>query len=453
MNIGRLSIKNILSKPLSTGLSLVLLSLGVGIISLMLQIDRHLQSQMTNNTRGIDMVVGAKGSPLQLILSAVFQIDVPTGNISLSEAEALQENRLVEFGIPLSYGDSYEGFRIVGTTEKYPELYSAIIAGGSLWKNSLEVTLGSKVAEKTGLQVGDTFLGSHGLSEGGHVHEEKAYVVTGVFEPSGSVIDQLILTGLESVWDIHDSHSAHEEESMNAVSESTDEREDSKQTPDAEQNYEEHDAESQHHEQHDPKNSNTAHSKYEDHADDLHEDDREITAMLIKFRNPMGMVQLPRMVNEKTNMQAALPNYELLKLFSLMGIAVNTLNILALAVMLVSGLSVFISLYLALKERTFEMALLRTYGATRSQLLGMVLLEGLFISILGFLLGMVASSVGLILISILLKSEYLYEFSGAWILIEEWYLAGITLVIGIVASLIPAFKVFNINLSKTLADA
>ncbi len=88
--------------------------------------------------------------------------------------------------------------------------------------------------------------------------------------------------------------------------------------------------------------------------------------MLIKFRNPMGMVQLPRMINEKINMQAALPNYEMHKLFSLMGIAVNTLNILALAVMLVSGLSVFISLYLALKERTYEMALLRTHGATRS---------------------------------------------------------------------------------------
>jgi len=341
----------------------------------------------------------------------------------------------------------------VGTTQKYPELYAAIIAEGSLWKNSLQVTLGSKVAKKTGLQVGDNFLGSHGLSEGGHVHEEKAYVVTGVFEPSGSVIDQLILTGLESVWDIHDSHSAHEEEAIHAASESTDEREDGQQIPDDEQNHEEHDDESEDHENHDPNKSKTAHSKNEDHADDLHEDDREITAMLIKFRNPMGMVQLPRMINEKTNMQAALPNYELLKLFSLMGIAVNTLNILALAVMLVSGLSVFISLYLALKERTYEMALLRIYGATRSELLGMVLLEGLFISVLGFLLGMVASRVGLILISILLKSEYLYEFSVAWILIEEWYLAGITLVIGIVASLIPAFKVFNINLSKTLADA
>jgi putative ABC transport system permease protein len=453
MNIGTLSLKNILSKPLSTGLSLVLLALGVGIISLMLQIDRHLQSQMTNNIRGIDMVVGAKGSPLQLILSAVFQIDVPTGNISLSETEALQENRLVEFGIPLSYGDSYEGFRIVGTTEKYPELYSTIIAEGGLWKNSLEVTLGSKVAKKTGLQVGGTFLGSHGLSEGGHVHEEKAYVVTGIFEPSGSVIDQLILTGLESVWDIHDSHSAHKEEAIDATSESKDEREGGQQTPHDEQDHEEHDEASEDHEQHDAKKSNTAHSKSEDHADDSHENDLEITAMLIKFRNPMGMLQLPRMVNEKTNMQAALPNYELLKLFSLMGIAVNTLNILALAVMLVSGLSVFISLYLALKERTYEMALLRTYGATRSQLLGMVLFEGLIISVLGFLLGMVASRVGLILISIFLKSEYLYEFSVAWILIEEWYLAGITLVIGIVASLIPAFKVFNINLSKTLADA
>ncbi len=126
-----------------------------------------------------------------------------------------------------------------------------------------------------------------------------------------------------------------------------------------------------------------AHTATHPHEEENHhsshesgEEAREITAMLIKFRNPMGMVQLPRIVNENTNMQAALPGYELLKLFSLMGIALNTLNLVALVVILVSGISVFISLYVSLKERTYEMALLRTYGASRQQLLGMVFQEG-----------------------------------------------------------------------------
>ena len=334
MNIFLLSLKNITSKPLFTGLSLILLALGVGLISLMLHIDKHLQTQMTNNIRGIDMVVGAKGSPLQLILSAVFQIDVPTGNIKLSEANALQKNRLVEYGIPLSYGDTYQSFRIVGTTQEYPALYTMQLAEGSLWEKSLQVSIGASMAEKTGLKIGNTFLGSHGLSEGGHVHEDRFYTVTGIFESSGTVIDQLILTGLESVWDIHDSH-------VSATVQIGDSQ----------------DYGSEHSESGESKEASHS-DNHDSNGQDI--DQREITAMLIKFRSPMGMIQLPRMVNENTNMQAALPNYELLKLFSLMGIATTTLSMVAFIVILVSGISVFISLYLSLKERTYEMALLRT---------------------------------------------------------------------------------------------
>ncbi len=432
MNIFILSIKNITSKPLSTGLSLVLLALGVGLISLILHIDRHLQSQMNNNIRGIDMVVGAKGSPLQLILSAVFQIDVPTGNIKLSEANNLKKNRLIEYGIPLSYGDSYETFRIVGTNEKYPELYSMQLAEGSLWTKSLEVTIGATVADKTGMKVGDTFLGSHGLSEGGHVHEDQFYTVKGIFQPSGSVIDQLILTGLESVWDIHEDHSDH-----------------AGHRSDQESHDVEHHASAQ---------TNAALGEGHDHDHDheehiIHEENREITAMLIKFRSPMGMVQLPRLVNENTNMQAALPNYELLKLFSLMGIATTTLSMVAFVVILVSGISVFISLYLSLKDRIYEMALLRTYGASRQQLLGMIFQEGLLIAFSGFVLGIMLSRVGLFVISYLLESDYRYGFTDSMLIIEEGYLLMITLLIGFFAALIPAIHVFKINLSKSLADA
>lgn len=353
----------------------------------------------------------------------------------------------MEYGIPLSYGDTYGNFRIVGTTEKYPELYAMEMAQGGLWDKSLEVTIGATVAEKTGFKVGDTFLGSHGLSEGGHLHEDQFYVVTGIFQPSGSVIDQLILTALESVWDIHDDHSDHAEGSSDADHD----HEEAEQDHDSEQAYdgsaEASHAEDDHEEDHDPD---------EDHHHSEHETldaDREITAMLIKFRSPMGMVQLPRMVNEKTNMQAALPNYELLKLFSLMGIATTTLSMVAFIVILVSGISVFISLYLSLKERTYEMALLRTYGASRMQLFGMVFQEGLLVSVFGYLLGLVLSRVGLVVISILLKSDYRYGFANTLLIQEEAYLLLITLVIGLLAALIPAFRVLKIDLSKTLADA
>ncbi len=397
MNIFRLSLRNMTSRPLSTTLSLVLLTLGVGMIALLLQVNSHIQGQMENNVRNIDMVVGAKGSPLQLILSAVYHIDAPTGNISLQEAENLQSNRLVEFGIPLSYGDSYEGYRIVGTKHEYPLLYNATVAEGQLWEESFEVTVGATVAQNLNLIPGDTFSGSHGISEGGEVHDAHAYKVVGILDYSNSVVDQLILTATESVWEVH------------------------------------------HHE--------------EEHTDEDHEEAREITAVLIKFRSPMGLIQLPRMVNENTNMQAAVPVYEINRLFGLMGVGVDTLTAIALVIMVVSALSVFISLYNALKDRQYEMALMRTYGATRWRLVWLVMQEGLLLSLIGFMLGMMLSRMGLWIISRMMQASYHYELTG-WIwLKEEVWLFVTALFIGFIASMIPAIRVFRINISKTLADA
>jgi putative ABC transport system permease protein len=412
MNIFRLSLRNMTSRPLGTALSLVLLTLGVGMIALLLQVMRHVQQQMENNVRGIDMVVGAKGSPLQLILSAVYHIDAPTGNISRQEAEQLRKNRLVASGIPLSYGDSHRGYRIVGTSHQYPELYQAQVASGRLWQEPFEVTVGATVANKLNLNLNDRFEGAHGLTERGQTHEEHAYQVVGIFDYSNSVLDQLILTATESVWEAH-----HHEEEATATS---------------------------------PKNESHTHEEGEDYG---HEEAREITALLVKFRSPMGMIQLPRRVNEDTNMQAAVPAYEISRLFSLMGVGVDTLSTIALVIMAVSGLSVFISLYNALKDRQYEMALMRTYGASRWQLVGLVLQEGLLLTLIGFLLGIVVSRLGLWLLSGLMEANYHYSFSAWGWMAEEWWLLASALAIGLLASLLPAIRVFRINISKILADA
>ncbi|MDF9800835.1 putative ABC transport system permease protein [Catalinimonas alkaloidigena] len=407
MNITKLSVKNMLSKPLSTSMSLILLTLGVGMISLLIQINHHIEEQMKKNVRGIDMVVGAKGSPLQLILSAVFHMDAPTGNISMHEAEELIKHPLIKSGIPLSYGDSYQGYRIVGTDRQYPELYGAQLQEGRLWQEAFEVSLGATVAETLDLGIGDTFAGAHGLAEGGETHEGHLYEVVGIFGYTNSVLDQLILTATESVWDVHH----HEEEAHQETEEAG-----------------------------------------HDHEEE-HEQEKEITAMLINFRNPMGMIQMPRRVNEDTQMQAALPAFEINRLFSLMGVGIDTLNMIALVIMGVSGISVFISLYSALKDRQYEMALMRAYGASRGQLLFVVLQEGLLLSLLGFVLGMLFSRVGLLLVSAFMQEAYHYRFSGASLMAAEWWLLLVAMGIGLIASIIPAWQASSINISKTLSHA
>ena len=121
MNIFKLSIKNIVSKPLNSILSLALLIFGIGIISLMLQLNSLIKTQMDNNLKGIDMVVGAKGSPLQLILSAVYHIDSPTGNISVEDAKKIKNSRMVGSSIDLLYGDNEYVMEIVNMSWKVVE--------------------------------------------------------------------------------------------------------------------------------------------------------------------------------------------------------------------------------------------------------------------------------------------------------------------------------------------
>ena len=402
MNIFKLSVKNIFNKPLSSSISLALLILGVGIISLLLQLNTLIKDQMDNNLRGIDMVVGAKGSPLQLILSSVYHIDSPTGNISLEEAENISKNRMVGSSIKILYGDNYKGFRIVGAEKKFVELYKGVIKEGKDWNNPYEVLVGSKVYEKLNINLGDELISSHGLRETGQSHDEGTFKVVGLLEPSNSVIDQLIITSPQSVWDIHDTHN---------------------------------------------------HEDGDEHEHEHEHDDREITAMLIKFKSPMNIIQFPRQINENTNLQAAVPSYEISRLFKLFGFGIETLSYLAYLIIIVSGFSLFINLFNSMRERKYEMALIRTLGASRFQLSTMIIFESLVLTISGFVLGLLFSRFGVMFVSSLMEESINYNLNSFKILNEEYWLLGLCILIGVVSSLIPAIQVYKMNISKILADA
>ena len=404
MNIFKLSLKNIFNKPLSSTISLALLILGIGIISLLLQLNTLIKDQMDNNLKGIDMVVGAKGSPLQLILSSVYHIDSPTGNISLAEAEKISKNRMVGSSIKLLYGDNFKGYRIVGAEKKFIELYNGKIKKGKNLSKPFEVLVGSKVYSKLKIDIGDDLISSHGLRETGESHDDQSFKVVGLLEPSNSVIDQLIITLPQSVWDVHGNH-GHEEEH-------------------------EHDHEEEH--QH---------------------DDREITAMLIKFKSPMNIIQFPRQINETTNLQAAVPSYEISRLFKLSGFGIETLSYLAYLIIIVSGFSLFINLFNSMRERKYEMALIRTLGASRLQLSTMIIFESIILTISGFILGLLFSRFGVMFVSNLMEESINYNLSSFKILNEEYWLLLLSVIIGLMASLIPAVQVYKMNISKILADA
>jgi putative ABC transport system permease protein len=166
----------------------------------------------------------------------------------------------------------------------------------------------------------------------------------------------------------------------------------------------------------------------------------------------MGLVALPRQINANTSMQAALPSIEINRLFSLLGVGIDTLRALALVIMLIAGVSVFVSLYNSLKDRKYEMALMLSMGATRTRLFLMLLLEGLFLALLGYFSGIVLSRVGLWLFSRAAEQDLHYSLSQFGILHEEFYLLGGALLLGVLAAALPSLGIYRLNISRTLAE-
>ncbi|MEL6357607.1 MAG: ABC transporter permease, partial [Bacteroidota bacterium] len=314
--------KNIIHKPLSTALCISLLLFGVGIISLLLLIQYQLEQKFERDLQNIDLVVGAKGSPLQLVLSAIYHLDAPTGNIKLAEARTIMENPLVGEAIPLAYGDSYRGYRILGTTTDYLEKYDAQLAEGRTFSKAMEVTVGADIAAKVGLQVGSTFLGTHGEVQEGHEHEDHPYTVVGILQKTNTVLDRLLITNVESVWQVHAGEEEHDH--------------------DEDHNHEDgHD----HDEGHDHEDGHD-HEEEHDHEDHVATDDSmDITAVLLKYKTRLSVMNMPRIINEQTNMQAVLPGVEINRLFYMLGVGATTLRLIAGGIMLMAGFSVFFVLY------------------------------------------------------------------------------------------------------------
>jgi len=413
MNLFVLSWNYIKSKPLNTALNILLMSLGIAIIMVLILLNSQLEESLGKNKRGVDLVVGAKGSPLQLILANVYHIDFPTGNIKLNEAKALSRNRLIKKAIPLALGDNYQGFRIVGTNHDYYNLYQGTLGEGALWQYNLEATVGSNVAAKLNLSIGDTFAGSHGMSVSGMDHEGNDYEIVGIMESTGSVLDNLILTNVESVWMVHD----HEGE--------------------------EHD--------HDEDHEKMLGSAYETGLPEGDEDD-EITSMLLQFRSPLGAVQLPRMINSDTNMQAASPAFETQRLFSLLGIGVDMLLAFAYIIVIISGLSIFISLYNALKDRKYDLAIMRSLGASQVKLFFHVIFEGIIITVLGGLIGLLLGHALMEGLAGLYEKSDDIGITGFIFVNQELYVLLIAVGVGVLASIIPAVNAYRTDISKVLAD-
>jgi len=392
-----LALRYLVSRPLAALLNLVLLTLGLASITFVLLVSTQVSRAFQRDLAGIDLVVGAKGSPIQLILAGVFHIDVPPGNVPLADIRALQQHPQVGQLIPLSLGDSLRGFRIVGTTPEYLAHYRLRPAQGRAWQQPLEAVLGAQVARETGLAVGQAFIGNHGLGGGGHAHGDTPYRVSGVLAACGCVADRLILTGLESVWQVHEKALAVDDDDRKAL-----------------------------------------------------EAEREVTMALITYKSPLAAVTFPRMVNAQTGMQAAAPAVEVTRLMRMLGVGAELLQGFGAVLLVAAGLSVFIALWNSVRERRADLAMLRMLGASPLKVAALLVCEALWLAAAATVLGLAAGHGLTALVGSVLAGQPSLPLSGwAWEPQEVWIPVA-ALATAVLAALVPAAAAYRVNVATLL---
>ena len=388
MNLATLSLATMRGARLTQGLNILLLALGLGTVTLLLLFSTSLTNRLVRDAHGIDLVVGAKGSPLQLVLSAVYEADNPTGNIPAAELKALAADPLIARAIPLALGDAVGAFRIVGTTQDYLALYNGTLSAGTLWHAPMEAVLGAEAAQLLHLAPGDHFVGAHGVGGEGEHHGAFPYTVTGVLTPTGTVLDRLVLTSVDSVWQIHAHH----------------------MQPGA---------------------------------------PREITAVLLQARSPLALISLPHQINSTTPYLAAVPGVEAARLVTLLGAGMGAFRALAWILIAASTLGMLIALLSRLRERRHDLAVLRLLGASPAQLLASVLLEALALAACGAACGLLLGHAGAAALAAL--SGNAFATVPLVPVATEWRILPLAAGTACAAAIIPAITAYRTDVSAALA--
>lgn len=489
MSLFKIAWRSLEQRRLSSLLTGLSIALGVALVVAVLVIYSVVENTFERSANGYNIIVGAKGGKLQLVLNTVFHLSQPIENIPWSYYKEFTDGRfssVVDVAIPCCMGDNYKGFRVVGTT---PELFEKIeYAPGQPYEFSsgrnfesdhfFEAVVGHMAARNAGLKVGDEFEPTHGVTteeEQGHKHD--AFKVVGILAPTGTPNDRALFVNIEgfllleghakqghnekSEATTHDDEHAHEEhdheheghdheeagtDSTLATSEPTGEEEHSHAEED-------HDHGAHAHDEHDHSHDHGHDHGHHHHDEPLPEDQREVTAILVRT-DPVRGMQLPTIINEGPVAQAVLPLREITNLFTgLVGPVRLLILMLAILVVIEAGIGMMVAIYNTMSERRREIAVMRALGAQRRTILTIVLLESILLSLLGGLAG-VALGHGLVALASPLVVSYAGISVGAFAFdIMEVYLIPGLIILAAVVGYLPAMAAYRTDVAKTLSAA
>jgi len=392
MTILTVALKYLRGRLIASTLTVVSIALGVSLVVASVLLAQGIKEGFIAGATDYNLVVGAKGSPTQLVLSVVFRMDLATPNIEYTIYRDLQQDPRVETAVPIGLGDAYRGFRYVATNNTY---FAAspwrrktfALAAGRFFADdrqsepTYEVLLGAAAARSTGLQIGDRFYEGEEMAE-------YPLTVAGILGPTHSADDRAIFLSLPSYW------------GMNEVARGM--------------------------------------------------AVKPLTAVLIRPKRMSDLPSLHRELNVAAETQAVLPSGVLLTIFNMMAVAEDVLRMILTVVGIIVLLYVFVSMYSATTERRREIATMRALGARRATILGIVLAECAALATVGGIGGIIGGHAVAYLAESLLGSSGLVTNPFRVDVFEPAVLAGVIL-LGTLAGLLPAVLAYRTEVADHLA--
>ena len=452
-----LALKSLRNRKLTATLTVLSIALSVLLLLGVERVREQARESFAAAVSGTDLIVGARGNPVHLLLYAVFHIGNATNNIRWDSYQSLATRPGVAWALPLAMGDSHRGFRVVGTSTefftlfRYGDAQSLKMAEGSPFSNDTQAVLGAEVARQLRYTLGSALVLAHGAGEVSFIkHDEHPFTVTGVLAPTGTPVDRAVYISLEGV------HALHDEDTVADPLASP--PPDPLRTRADKAKASDHDghADAEGHADHEDHANAEPHAGHESHADENRHDDHvgaanpSITAVLLGLTSRAAALSLQRSINEFPTepLTAILPGPTLLEVWGMVGMVEKTLFALSILVLGVGLAGMLVALLTSLNERRREMSILRAIGARPAHIFALIMGEAGVLTAAGIGLGFSALYVMQSLGETWLQERFGLFLPPRWPTPDELALMALVALAGILIGALPAYRSYR----RSLAD-
>ncbi|WP_246067145.1 ABC transporter permease [Paenibacillus koleovorans] len=469
MNLLQIAWRNLENRAVQTVITVVVVLIGVAMTLTVLMLSGGIKEGIVRASEPYGMIVGSKGSANQLIFNTIFLMDRPLGNLTQETYQSLSMDSRVTLAVPFALGDSYEGFRIVGTSTEFFRLKAAPAApdyfrlqAGRVFEAPFEAVIGSKVAQVAGLRVGDRFVSTHGVAASVEEerHEEHPFTVVGVLDRVSAPSDKGIYVSMDSYWESHEAHEAHgadeadEADARAPGATGTWDTVSSPGVPGVSKTSSPSGAAGESGGSGATVASGTSRAFGESGAGasggaEENEAKQGVTAVLVKPKSYVDLMQMYQEINRGHEAQAVFPGQVIAEVFDMMGSGEQILRYVSYVVLGMAGLTIVLALYGSAVERRRTVSILRAIGAGRRSIVTIVLLETALVVVLGCIGGMACGVLFTGLLSIYLGTQLSITVS----VVYSWELLGVVAsvaLVGIGAGILPAVSAYRTETARYL---